>query len=399
MSQFVEFELPDALIESLDKMKITVPTPVQKETIPVALKGSDVLVTAQTGSGKTIAYLIPLILKLTQDPQAAALILAPTRELAMQIHKNLTQLATFKTALIIGGAEMFKQFRDLKKNPRLIVGTPGRINDHLERGSLKLKTTRFLVIDEADRMLDMGFGIQLEQIAKSLPETRQTLFFSATFPPNIQKLADQYLRDPKRIAIDGLNQPAPKIQQEVIELKPSEKPSELRKQLEKREGSIIVFVRTRRKADSLAQELQDEGHDAEAMHGDLRQRQRERVLKAFRISKCRILVATDVAGRGLDIPHVMHVINYDLPEVPEDYVHRIGRTGRAGAEGFALALVCPDDWQKWRAIDRLLNPNSSAKRPAEAKPEGRKPGKWRPKNRFSKQNPKQKKFTKRWKKH
>ncbi|MBX7067382.1 MAG: DEAD/DEAH box helicase [Parachlamydiales bacterium] len=389
MSQFTQFELPVALINSLEKLGITVPTPVQKETIPFALKGLDILATAQTGSGKTIAYLIPLLQKLEQDPQATALILAPTRELAMQIHKNLTQLAPIKTALIIGGAEMFKQFRELKKRPRLIVGTPGRINDHLERGSLQLKSTRFLVIDEADRMLDMGFGIQLDAIAEFLPETRQTLFFSATFPPNIQKLADKYLRDPKRITIDSSNQPAPKIQQEVIELKSSEKGTELRKQLEKREGSIIVFVRTRRKADILSQELQDEGHEAEAMHGDLRQRQRERVLKSFRISRTRILVATDVAGRGLDIPHVMHVINYDLPEVPEDYVHRIGRTGRAGAEGFALALVSSEDWHKWRAIEKMLNPHKSdpVKKHSSPQREGKRPpGKWRPKtNRFNKQ--------------
>lgn len=392
---FTDFELPADLIKTLEKQGITVPTPVQKETIPVALTGVDVLATAQTGSGKTIAYLLPLIQKLNQDPEATALILAPTRELAMQIHKNLNQLVPMKTALLIGGAEMFKQFRDLKKRPRLIVGTPGRINDHLERRSLKLDSTRFLVIDEADRMLDMGFGIQLDQIAEFLPEKRQTLFFSATFPPNIQKLAAKYLRDPKRISIDASNQPAPKIQQDVIEVRSAEKGAHLRKELEKREGSIIVFVRTRRKADILSQELQDEGHQVEAMHGDLRQRQRERVLKAFRSSRCRILIATDVAGRGLDIPHVMHVINFDLPEVPEDYVHRIGRTGRAGAEGFALAIVGPEDRHKWRAIDRMLNPGKKetfapreARKPGQpGKPGGPgKSGKWRPqKNRFHKQ--------------
>ncbi len=363
MSQFAQFELPAALVASLEKMGITAPTPVQKETIPLALEGNDVLASAQTGSGKTIAYLIPLIQKLTQDPQASALVLAPTRELAMQIHQALNQMlgssAPFKTVLIIGGAPMFKQFQDLKKRPRLVVGTPGRINDHLQRKTLHLKSTRFLVIDEADRMLDMGFGIQLDQIAEFLPETRQTLFFSATFPPNIQRLAAKYLRDPKRVSIDAAKQAAPKIQQDVVQLKTSEKPAELRKQLEQREGSIIVFVRTRRKADSMSKDLQDEGHEAEAMHGDLRQSRREKVLKAFRGSRCRILIATDVAGRGLDIPHVMHVINYDLPEVPEDYVHRIGRTGRAGAEGFALALVAPEERHKWRAIDRLINPRAA----------------------------------------
>lgn len=361
MSDFLKFGLAAELIKSLERMNILRPTPIQEKTIPLALNGLDVLASAQTGTGKTVAYLIPLIMRLTQNKQDSALILAPTRELATQVQQALNQMIGFdsslKSALLIGGTSMFKQFNDLKRKPRIVVGTPGRINDHLQRRSLVLNTTKFLIIDEADRMLDMGFGIQLDQIAEHLPKKRQTLLFSATFPPNIQRLSERYLQNPERVSIDETVQTAPKIQQEIIHINHAEKKSQLLKQLNDRQGSIIVFVKTKRRADLLSRELQEMGHNTEAMHGDLPQRHRDRVIRSFRSSKSRIMVATDVAARGLDIPHVMHVINYDLPECPEDYVHRIGRTGRAGAEGFALSFVSSEDRQKWKAIDRMLNPN------------------------------------------
>jgi superfamily II DNA/RNA helicase len=374
MMSFAQWELPAALIASLTRMGITVPTPIQQETIPLALEGFDILASAQTGTGKTIAYLIPLIQKMTKNPQGPALILTPTRELAMQVHQALNQMAGqgFKATLLIGGASMSRQLAELKKKPRVIVGTPGRINDHLERRSLHLNETRFLVIDEADRMLDMGFGVQLDRIAKHLPAQRQTLFFSATFLPNIVRLSERFLKDPKRVTINTNNQPAPKIQQEVIHISNSEKKTQLIKHLNQREGSIIIFVKTRRKAESMSKELKQAGHNADAIHGNLRQNRREQVIRAFRSSKSRILVATDVASRGLDIPHVMHVINYDLPECPEDYVHRIGRTGRAGAEGFALSLISPEDNFRWKAIERLLNPRVSAAAPRNAAPKNEK---------------------------
>jgi ATP-dependent RNA helicase DeaD len=363
MTNFANLGLPQELVEALERMQITVPTPVQAETIPVALNGQDVLASAQTGSGKTVAYSAPLLVKLADGKRGSALILTPTRELAVQVQKMLTQIlgknGDFRTALLIGGAPMFKQMSDLKRRPQLIIGTPGRINDHLQRGSLSLKETRFLVIDEADRMLDMGFGIQLDKIAEYLPEVRQTLMFSATFPSNIEKLSKKYLRDPQRITIGSTAETAPKIKQEVVRTTNSEKFSELLKQLEQREGSIIVFVKTKRGADRLARDLRNEDQDAEAIHGDLPQNRRDRVILAFRQKKYRVLVATDVAARGLDIPHVMHVINYNLPECPEDYIHRIGRTGRAGAEGSALCLVAPEDNLKWKAITRLMNPHAA----------------------------------------
>ncbi len=362
MTSFAQWELSSPLIVSLTGMGILTPTPVQQETIPLALQGCDILASAQTGTGKTIAYLIPLIQKIIKNPETHALILAPTRELAMQVHQTLKQMMEphFNTALLIGGASMFRQLAELKKKPRVIVGTPGRINDHLERRSLHLEDTRFLVIDEADRMLDMGFGVQLDRIAKHLPESRQTLLFSATLFTNIVRLAQRFLKDPKRVAIDTIHKSAPKIQQETIRVSHSEKKAELLKQLNQREGLIIVFVKTRRRAESMSKELRHEGHNTEAMHGNLAQGRREQVIRAFRNSKSRILVATDIASRGLDIPHVMHVINYDLPECPEDYIHRIGRTGRAGAEGFALSLISPEDNVRWRDIERMLNPHVHA---------------------------------------
>ena len=359
MTDFTQFGLPTALLDALGRMKITTPKPIQKAALPIALNGSDILASAQTGSGKTIAYLLPLIMKLSNQ-QDSALILVPTRELAAQVHQALNQLMgvapTFKTVLIIGGASMSKQLAQLKRRPQLIVGTPGRITDHLMRGSLSLKSTRFLVIDEADRMLDMGFGVQLDKIAEFLPASRQTLMFSATLPPNIEKLSKKYLQNPERITIDSTHQTAPKIEQEIIYTSHSEKRALLLKQLDARQGSIIIFVKTRHRAESLSEELNDLGHNTDAMHGDLRQRQRENVIHDFRTSKSRIMVATDIATRGLDIPHVKHVINYDLPQCPEDYVHRIGRTGRADAEGFALSFISPEDGAKWKAIVKLLNP-------------------------------------------
>jgi superfamily II DNA/RNA helicase len=362
MTNFTQFGLPDALVDALTRMKISAPTSVQRETIPAALTGQDILASAQTGSGKTIAYCIPLIVYLLNHPQACAVILTPTRELATQVNTVLMQLLgsshPLKTALLIGGAPMGKQISALRKRPRLIVGTPGRITDHLLSGTLSLKDTRFLIVDEADRMLDMGFTVQLDKIAEFLPSQRQTLMFSATLPPNIEKLSKKYLKDPQRISIGLSVQAAPKIKQEVIRTSATEKFTQLLKELNEREGSIIVFVKTRRGADRMSKELQKHGHSTNAIHGDLSQKRRDSVIRAFRSNLIRILIATDVAARGLDIPHIMHVINFDLPQCDEDYIHRIGRTGRAGAEGNSLCLLLPEDNQKWRAISKLMDPNS-----------------------------------------
>jgi len=358
------FNLPEELIIALEKMNITEPTEIQKQSIPVAMSGADILASSQTGSGKTLAYLLPVINSFIKD-KTTTLILVPTRELATQICSALNKVASsFKinNAVLIGGEPMLKQSMQLKKNPKIIIGTPGRIIDHLNRGNLKIDRIGITVLDEMDRMLDMGMKEQLEEINKFLPEKRQVLMFSATVPKHIAALSNKYLKDPVRITVGATNKAAAEIKQESVHISDKEKFVELNKQLDNREGSVIIFVKTKRSADQLAKMLRHENHKAEAIHGDLSQRQRDRVILSFRKSNHRIMVATDVAARGLDIPHTQHVINYDLPMCPEDYLHRIGRTGRAGATGHALSFISPDDVVRWRAIDRLVNQGESTPR-------------------------------------
>ncbi len=386
MSNFEQFSLPATLISSLNGLQITTPTPIQGATIPIALAGRDILASAQTGSGKTLAYLIPLVVKLLENPTSCAIVLTPTRELATQVQQCLKGLlgssAPFQTVLLIGGAPMFKQIDGLRRRPRLIVGTPGRITDHLMRGSLNLKNARFLIVDEADRMLDMGFGIQLDKIAEFLPSERQTLMFSATLPPNIDKLSKKYLTNPERISVDSTHLPAPKIKQEIIRTTNGQKFTQLLEQLGQRQGSVIIFTKTKRGADHLSEELKAYGHSVNAIHGDLSQNRRNSVIRSFRDNMHRILVATDVAARGLDIPHIMHVINYDLPQCAEDYIHRIGRTGRAGAEGNALCLISPGDNSKWNAISRLMNPGQAAEEKRDLNSPRPRAGQFRGKKQF-----------------
>lgn len=362
MENFQSLTLPQVLADALIQMNYIIPTPIQAQAIPFALEGRDILGSAQTGTGKTAAFGLPLLAHLINNPGSAALVLTPTRELAMQVidvmRKLLGKEKKIRSALLIGGASMREQFIALRSNPRLIVGTPGRINDHLDRGSLRLNKTDFLVLDETDRMLDMGFGIQIDAILEHIPESRQTLMFSATLPKGIVRLAQKYLNNPERVAIDSVNIAAENIKQDIVRTSEAEKYGKLVNELDSREGSILVFVKTKRGADQLAFKLNKEDFNSKAIHGDLRQNQRDRVINDFRKEKCRILIATDVVARGLDIPHIKHVINYDLPQCPEDYIHRIGRTARAGAEGSALSLISPQDSGKWHAINRLMNPGS-----------------------------------------
>ena len=365
MTTFQEMALPSALSTTLENMQFNEPTPIQAQAIPLALEGKDILGSAQTGTGKTAAFGIPIIARLLDDPQSAALVMTPTRELAAQVMRQLQLMLGKKskvnTALLIGGDPMGKQMAQLRGKPRIVVGTPGRINDHLQRKSLSLKHTNFLVLDETDRMLDMGFTEQIETILERMPEVRQTLLFSATLPRNIERIANQYLSEPVRIAVSGDSQPAANIKQDTIKLKESEKYDQLVEQIKQREGSIIIFLKTKIATEKMAVKLSKENIKVEAIHGNLRQRKRDRVIAGFRQKKYRILCATDVAARGLDIPHIEHVINYDLPQCAEDYVHRIGRTARAGAEGEALSFITPGDYRLWSAIDRLINPNAKPK--------------------------------------
>jgi superfamily II DNA/RNA helicase len=360
-TDFTGFGLPAKLLQSLNRMQFTAPTPIQAKAIPLALQGRDLLGSAQTGTGKTGAFGIPLIAGLMEKPEATALIMTPTRELATQVMSALQQMIPvqdIRTALLIGGEAMPRQFRQLQQRPRLIVGTPGRINDHLQRNSLKLNNVRFLVLDETDRMLDMGFGIQIERVVKHIPKERQTMLFSATLPSGIVKLAGQYLNNPERISVGSTVQAAPNIQQEVVQTGDTDKFPKLLEQLANSTGTAIVFVRTKYGTERLATRLTRENVRADAIHGDLRQNRRDKVIQNYRDKKFRVLVATDLAARGLDVPHIELVINYDLPQCPEDYIHRIGRTARAGAMGKAVNFVSPSERGKWSAIQRLMNPGA-----------------------------------------
>lgn len=392
MENFETLGLPRALMQALAHLKFTTPTPIQAAAIPLALTGKDILGSAQTGTGKTGAFGIPLIAHLLKNPTAGALVMTPTRELAVQVMGLLEQLlgdgTGIRTALIIGGEPMSKQLRQLQARPRLIVGTPGRINDHLKRRTLKLTTTDFLVLDETDRMLDMGFGVQIDTILEMMPATRQTLLFSATLPANIVKLSGKYMTDPQRVSVGETHLPIERIKQENIQLKEDDKYDQLLLQLQQREGSIIVFVKTKFGTERMAKKLRAINYAADAIHGDLRQRERDKAIAAFRSKQTRIMIATDIAARGLDIPHIEHVINYDLPQCPEDYIHRIGRTARNGAEGEAVNLITGQDRKKWMAIQRLLNPGQKPETFAGGSGESRGPRKpfnrnkrFRPNNR------------------
>ena len=358
---FSELPIDNKLKNSIRFADFITPTPIQRKSIPISLSGKDILGTAQTGTGKTLAFTIPMINKLLIDKNTMALIVCPTRELATQVMQTVLKLNVREigigNALLIGGESMQKQLKKLKKRARIIVGTPGRINDHLKRQSLNLSKVSYLVLDETDRMLDMGFTPQIETILKFIPKEHQTLLFSATLPNNILRISEKYLNNPERIAIGSLSTPIEKIKQETFQITQDKKYHELINQLVERSGSILVFVKTKHGADKIVKRLKYDGHSADAIHGNLRQSKRDRVINNFRNGKIRILIATDVAARGLDIPLIKHVINYDLPQVPEDYIHRVGRTGRAGKEGSSLTFITPSDRSMWNSISRLIDPN------------------------------------------
>ncbi len=364
--KFSDFNLPDAIRQALARMEYETPTKIQAMAIPFALQGRDILGSAQTGTGKTAAFSIPMVAKLMENPNAMALVLAPTRELAAQtldvVRKITNGQRDMKAALLIGGESMGKQFDQLRQNPRIIIGTPGRINDHLRRNPKLLRNVNFVAIDEADRMMDMGFAPQIDEILKNLQKDRQTLLFSATFPESIIRMSRNYLNNPERVAVSAEKINAPKIKHEMIRISDSEKYGGLVDQIELRQGSILIFVKTQHGTDRLAKRLENDNLPSIVIHGGLRQAQRDRAVRDFRQQRSRILIATDVASRGLDIPHIEHVINYDLPQVAEDYIHRIGRTGRNGAEGQAMCFVIPSEMGKWNAINRIMNPGAAPER-------------------------------------
>jgi superfamily II DNA/RNA helicase len=362
--KFSDFSgLSTHVLASLESMKFETPTPIQTQAIPLVLAGKDVLGSAQTGTGKTGAFAIPMVSKLINNEIQGALVLTPTRELAAQVLVSINQVLGksngINVALLIGGEDIRRQMQQLRRLPRIIVGTPGRINDHIERGTIQLSKFNYVVLDETDRMLDMGFGQQIDSIIAEVSQTRQTLMFSATMPNNIMQMASKYLKNPERIAIGSCLQPVAAIDQQSIKLVEEQKYDHLVKELTAREGSVVVFVKTKFGAKKIADKLYRDHFKAEAIHGNLRQNKRDQVIQGFKNKKFRILVATDVAARGLDVPHVAHVINHDLPQCPEDYIHRIGRTARAGATGSAVNFITPQDNRLWRAIERFMNTGES----------------------------------------
>lgn len=361
---FSDLGLVDFLVSSLTAQNIVSPTEIQAKSIPAALEGSDILACSETGSGKTLSYLLPVVHNLYNSKQGIAIVLAPTRELAVQVKQAVDVLLhrsgafAGSSALLIGGQSMFAQQQALRRSPKMIIGTPGRVNDHLERGTLDLSKANYLVLDEFDRMLDIGFFQAIDRIISFMPKGRQTFMFSATFSPEVEKLSQKYLVKPVKIAVQSKSVVCANIRQETVQTSGSDKFSCLMEELNNREGAVIVFSKTKAGAERLSEKLRDRNFKALALHGNLRQNRRDQVVRAFREMKSRILVATDIAARGLDISHVRHVVNYDLPQCPEDYVHRLGRTGRAGNEGFAVSFITPEESLKWKRICRLVGINN-----------------------------------------
>jgi ATP-dependent RNA helicase RhlE len=357
VSTFDQFQLPPFITKSLARLNFTTPTPIQAQAIGPALDGRDVIGMAQTGTGKTAAFSIPLATRLNAMPHQHGLILVPTRELAQQVFtcfKDLTgKHQQLRAALLIGGASMHMQRVELRRGARVIIATPGRLVDHLQSNPKLLVRSSLLVLDEADRMLDMGFMPQIKQILKALPRVRQTMMFSATFPADIKQIATQHMHEPVQISVGAPSRPVEKIEQVVREVAHTEKNSVLLDELNARAGSVLIFTRTKHRTDRLNRYLESYGYKTTRIHGNRSLAQRRKAIEGFRSGEFRILVATDIAARGLDIADIAHVINYDLPQVPEDYIHRIGRTARNGKGGQALCFLTPDDRQMWRSISKL----------------------------------------------
>ncbi|MBU8906857.1 DEAD/DEAH box helicase [Desertibacillus haloalkaliphilus] len=332
-------------------------TPIQAQTIPLAMEGKDIIGQAQTGTGKTTAFGIPLLEQIDMElDQVQGIVIAPTRELAVQVGEELNKIGQFKkvrTLPIYGGQDIGRQIRALKRKPHVIVGTPGRIIDHIRRKTIKLHTIKTVVLDEADEMLNMGFVEDIETILSEVPDERQTLLFSATMPKPIERLAQKFMKDPELIKVKAKEMTVPNIEQEYIEVSEKKKFDTLSLLLDIHSPELaIVFGRTKRRVDELAEALTKRGYDAEGIHGDLNQRQRENVLRKFKGGNIEVLVATDVAARGLDVSGVTHVYNFDVPQDPESYVHRIGRTGRAGKKGLAITFVTPREMTHLKTIEQ-----------------------------------------------
>lgn len=358
-NKFSKLGINKELVSVLENNRITKPTPVQAQAIPQILKGNDVVAQAQTGTGKTFAFLLPIMQNINTDKeQIEALIVAPTRELAIQITKEAKKLTEVNGANILaayGGKDVNSQIKKLKGNVNIVIGTPGRLLDHLRRGTINLGKLKYLVLDEADQMLHMGFLPDIEDIISNTPKSKNTLLFSATIPKGVRSLSKKYTKNPIQIEIESKNVTLDKIKQIVVETTDRGKQDALIESIEKYNPFLaIIFCRTKRRTKTLNEALQSKGYNSDEIHGDLSQAKRERVMKNFRNAKLQILVATDVAARGLDIDNITHVFNYDIPQDPESYIHRIGRTARAGEEGIAITFASPKDRIALNDIERTI---------------------------------------------
>jgi ATP-dependent RNA helicase RhlE len=360
LTQFKDMPLSAGLQQKLANSLFTTPTPVQASAIPPALDGKDVLATAQTGTGKTLAFLIPVIERLAAQPPSkkiGALVLVPTRELAMQVHEQYEKLRDRKlapAALVIGGMSEQRQIQAVRKGASVVVATPGRLEDFLRRKLVDLKHVSTLVLDESDRMLDMGFLPAIRRIVAALPRDRQTLCFSATLEASVANLVNDYMKNPVRVALGSTSKPADTVELHAFEVPLADKAEVLRQLLYAEKGQTLIFARTKRGTERLAKNLVRDGFSAAMIHGDRTQSQRTGALNGFDDGKFQVLVATDVASRGIHIDNVAHVINYDLPQIPEDFIHRVGRTGRMGSAGRASTLVSGAEISELRSIERAL---------------------------------------------
>ena len=352
---FGNLELDKKIVAALTEMGFEEPSPIQAATIPLVLEGNDVIGQAQTGTGKTAAFGIPLVQSIDDFKHIQALIMCPTRELAIQVAEEVCKIGLVrrvKALPVYGGQPIERQIRALKSNVQIVIGTPGRLIDHINRGTIKLDHIK-LVLDEADEMLDMGFVDDIEEIMRALPSERQTLLFSATMPRPILSLTKKYMRAPKNVTVSKEELTVPLIEQYYFETK--DKVEGLCRLLDAEiDGKLIIFCRTKKGVDDLSIALSSRGYMAEGLHGDLSQNQRDRVMKKFREGACDVLIATDVAARGIDVDNITHVINFDIPQDPESYVHRIGRTGRAGNTGVAMTFITPREFHQLKLIERMV---------------------------------------------
>jgi len=365
LTTFSDFKLSNSLEKALSNMGFEEPTPIQAQAIPIALSGKDMIGQAQTGTGKTTAFGVPLLEKIEVGKAVQGLVLAPTRELAVQVAEELNRIGSVKgirTLPVYGGQDINRQIRGLKKKPEIIAATPGRLIDHIERKTIRLQDLKMIVLDEADEMLNMGFIEDIERILSETPETRQTLLFSATMPRRIQSLAERFMVEPEVVKVKAKEMTVTNIEQHYMEVQERQKFDVLCSLLDIQSPELaIVFGRTKKRVDEVVEGLIKRGYSAEGIHGDIPQGKRDQVIRRFKEQSIDIMVATDVAARGLDISGVSHVYNFDIPQDPESYVHRIGRTGRAGKKGLAITFVTPRELDHLRIIENVTKKSMTKK--------------------------------------